>query len=479
METRESHSHEEVVVAVEEAQFKPTRGDYLKFVIPSLIGIVLFVMPLVVSDAEGESTITLPVKIVSDWVASEVGDYAKLFTVLLIEISLLMTLLAKTVKPGFIMEKKFLRGLFDCNVMGLVARVLGGVFAVMIHWQWGSEAVYSDATGGVALNDLASYLIIIFFFAGMFLPLLMDFGLLDFTGTMMTKVMRPLFKLPGRSAIDCVASWVGDGTVGVLLTSKQYEKGFYTKREAAVVGTTFSFVSITFTIVVISMVGLERYFLQAYFALTAAGLAAAWLCPRIPPLSFKPDVYYKGKKNLPDSDIPEGKSVFGYGLSLATKRANEADSLSGVFTRGMQNVFDLWFGVIPMVVMLATLANIVAEYTPIFTWLGAPIVPLLHLLGLPEADAAGQMFVIGFADMLLPAVLAKDAIASDFTKFVIATVSCTQLIYMSEVGALLLSSKIPVKFWEIVVIFVERTLITLPIVVGIAYGFVKLGWLMF
>ncbi|MDI5788036.1 hypothetical protein PO124_04870 [Bacillus licheniformis] len=61
-------------------------------------------------------------------------------------------------------------------------------------------------------------------------------------------LMRPVFKLPGRSSIDCMASWLGDGTIGVLLTSKQYEEGFYTKREAAVIGTTFSVVSITFAL---------------------------------------------------------------------------------------------------------------------------------------------------------------------------------------------------------------------------------------
>lgn len=72
--------------------------------------------------------------------------------------------------------------------------------------------------------------------------------------------MRPVFRLPGRSSIDCVASWLGDGTIGVLLTSKQYEEGYYTKREAAIIGTTFSVVSITFSLVVISQVNLGHMF---------------------------------------------------------------------------------------------------------------------------------------------------------------------------------------------------------------------------
>jgi nucleoside recognition membrane protein YjiH len=34
--------------------------------------------------------------------------------------------------------------------------------------------------------------------------------------------------------------------VGVLITSRQYEEGFYSRREATVISTTFSVVSITF-----------------------------------------------------------------------------------------------------------------------------------------------------------------------------------------------------------------------------------------
>ena len=97
--------------------------------------------------------------------------------------------------------------------------------------------------------------------------------------------MRPVFNLPGRSAIDCIASWLGDGTIGVLLTSKQYEDGFYTKREAAVIGTTFSLVSITFSLVVIDTVGLSRMFLPFYFTVTVASLVAAIVLPKLPPLS--------------------------------------------------------------------------------------------------------------------------------------------------------------------------------------------------
>src|SRR5699024_3963774 len=154
----------------------------------------------------------------------------------------------------------FFQNLLHVSMFWTITRVLAAVFAIMIYFGWGPEAINGEETGGMLLDDLLHVLFSVFLFAGLFLPLVMNFGLLALFGTLMTKIMRPLFKLPGRSSIDSLASWIGDGTIGVLLTSKQHEDGYYTKREAAVIGTTFSVVSITFPLVVIAEVGLGHMF---------------------------------------------------------------------------------------------------------------------------------------------------------------------------------------------------------------------------
>ena len=91
-----------------------------------------------------------------------------------------------------------------------------------------------------------------------------------------------------------------------------------------------------------------------------------------------------------------------------------------------------------------------------------------ELLQLPEATSAAPALLVGFADMFLPAVLAKD-IDSELTRFVIISVSITQLIYLSDVGFLILKTRIPVNFLDLVVVFLLRTLITLPIIAAIAH----------
>ena len=305
--------------------------------------------------------------------------------------------------------------------------------------------------------------------ASLLLPLLLNFGLLELFGTLLTKVMRPVFNLPGRSAIDCMASWLGDGSVGILMTSKQYESRFYTQREAAVIGTTFSAVSITFSLVVISQVKLEYLFLPFYLAVCAAGIVAAIVVPKLPPLRNKKDLYIDGSaRQENDEKTPEGHHVLSWGFHQALTRAEQSNGIKSTLQDGIKNVIDMVFGVIPVVMAIGTVALMIAEYTPIFNYLGMPFIPLLELLQIPEAEQASTTIVVGFADMFLPSILAA-SIESDMTRFIIAAMSVTQLIYMSEVGALLLGSKIPVSISELFIIFILRTLVTLPVITAIAH----------
>lgn len=365
----------------------------------------------------------------------------------------------------------FSEKLFNVNLFWTLTRVVAAVFAFMVLFQVGPEPVWNENTGGLLLSGdgLLSFLFTIFLFAGLFLPLLMNFGLLEFFGTMMVKIMRPLFRLPGRSSIDALASWVGDGTIGVLLTSKQYEDNKYTQREAAIIGTTFSVVSITFAIVVIEEIGLGSYFLPYYGTVVLAGLILALIMPRIYPLAQKKTEFMDGSpQESLSEDVPVGQGLASHGLEKALEKADRNRSVANFFSDGMKNVLDMWIGVAPVVMAFGTIALILAEYTSTFVILGAPFEPYLNLLGVPEAAEAAQLMVVGFADMFLPAILGA-GIESEMTRFVVATMSVTQLIYMSEVGGLLLGSKIPVNIFDLIVIFLLRTIIALPIIVGVAH----------
>lgn len=428
----------------------------LKFIIPSLLGILLFMIPIKIN-----GDFTIPIAFLSNLLVSSFDYILPLIALILICISALGSIFIKLIK----VENKTLDSLFNVSPIWLIARVIGMILVIMSYFKIGPEFIWSDDTGSLVLFSLLPLLTSVFLFAGLFLPLLLNHGLLEFAGSLLTKVMRPLFNLPGRSSIDCITSWLGDGTIGILLTSKQYEDGFYTKKEAAIIATSFSAVSITFSLMVITQVGLGHMFLPFYLTVTFAGIIAAIIVPRLAPLSKKSNTYFNGSSPNKDVDaIPKGYTPFTFGLENALKKAEMNSSIKSFFIDGLKNVIDMWIGVLPVVMAMGGIALIIAEYSNVFQILGLPFVPLLKLLQVPEAVHASQTLVIGFADMFIPSVLAT-TIESEMTRFIIACTSVTQLIYMSEVGGLLLGSKIPVKFTDLVLIFIERTLVTLPIIV--------------
>lgn len=440
-----------------------TVSDYLKFIVPSVIGVLLLMFPLKV---EGQTTIL--VALLASTLTGLLEPILPTIILVIIALSGIMAVIYRFFKPAFIENNEFLKSLFSISDFWIAARVVGVILTFLVYFKIGPEYIWSEDTGGLILYDLILGLFSIFFFAGFILPFLTDFGLLEFIGAMITPVMRPIFQLPGRSAIDCIASWVGDGTIGVVITNKQYEEGYYTTKEASVIATTFSAVSITFCLVVLNQVGLAHLFGPYYLAVTLAGVIAAIIIPRVPPLSRKKDDYFTGVKRDLGEDIPDGFTTISWGTHLAINRAEQSMNVKHFVTNGITTVLDMWMGVMPVIMAFGTIALIIAEATPVFVWLGKPFIPLLNLLRVPYAVEASQTMVVGFADMFLPSVIGS-TIPNEMTRFVVAAVSVTQLVYLSEVGAVILGSKIPVSLGELFIIFIERTLITLPIVAIIAH----------
>ena len=443
----------------------------IKFILPSIVGIILFMIPV-----KYDGSWTICVKILADIIGSAIGGILPTLCVVIITISAIMSLISLA-KPKFITEQPLLNDTFSTSPIWVVVRVVGAVFLWLTYLGIGAgdddigvvHMITEGGAGGFVLGDLLTVLVIIFAIAGLLLPLLLDFGLLEYVGALLTKVMRPLFKIPGRAAVDCITSWIGDGTLGVMLTCNQYEGGYYSAREASVIATTFSAVSITFSIVVLAQVNLMDYFGLYYMIICLVGVVCAIISPRIPPLSTKKDTYLVEGKAMPETIPSAYKSSHEYGLSLALDRVSSHKGIGEFLENGLKNAVGMWFGVLPTVMCIGTLALLLANNTPNLEILGKPFMPLLNLLQVPEAAEASKTMIVGFTDMFTPSIIAAEGIKSEMTRFIVAVVSVTQLIYLSEVGGLILGSKLPVKLWELFVIFLERTIISLVIVCPLAH----------
>ena len=443
----------------------------IKFITMSLLGIILFLIPIPVVQ-DGQQQTTLPIAFLAGLLKDWLGGIMPILIVTIITVSGILTILCSTIFKNKLNPQGLMNSAFNVKIGWLVLRVLAVFFSWLTFLNIGPEMIKSEDTGGLVFSSLLPTLVAVFLFAAIFLPLLMEYGLLELLGPIFRPIMRPLFTLPGRSTVDNLASFIGDGTVGVLITSRQYGEGYYSRREATVISTTFSVVSITFAIVIAETIGMQDQFFYFYLTVVISCLIAAMIMPRIWPLKNIPDEYAKEvSEEARNEQLPEGKTALKYGFDLATEVGIKSPGFKEFLISGFKTVVDMWFVILPVVMSIGTIATIIANYTPVFEIIGKPFVPVLELLQIPEAHEASQTILIGFADMFLPSILIE-GVQNDVTRFVIGALSISQLVYLSEVGGVILGSKIPVSISKLFMIFLIRTIITLPIIALLAHLFI-------
>lgn len=442
-------------------EYSVSVSGLLKFIIPSLFGVIIFLMPV----RDADNNFNIPLGVITEFFIDLFSSFLPFVITLVIILSTVLSVIAYFFKPKFITSSRMLSSMFNTSFFWLVIRVIGMAAVIMTHYQVGLRVVYSDSTGGTMMGLLTT-LIMWFLVASFLMPYLINFGIMEFTGTLLRSVIRPLFTLPGRSAIDLLASWIGNVNVGVVLTREQYNTGFYTGREAVAIATNFSTVSLPFCLVIARMLEVDHIFPIFYLTIVIAGIICAMIIPRIPPVSRIPDTFHV--ENHYTEVVPKNKSKFAWALEQAVKRAEKSGSLKTQLKQGYEVFVDISFVLIPQVMAIGTIALIIAEYTSFFTIISQPMVYVLEFLRIPEAQAAAPATITGFIDMFIPAVLAS-GIETEITRFFIGALSLVQIIYLTEMATLIIISKMPANFWDLLIIFIQRTIISMPIIAIIAH----------
>lgn len=432
--------------------------DILKFAIPSIFGVLLFLVPFSIG---GEPT--LIINLIINKTKALLGVALVPAVIVILCISAICSLIGHFKPSAF---KGMWAGFFCAKTSDCVVRIFAAVIGILIYFKVGPEFIWSSATGGMMMSDVVANLVPFFFWCGIAMPLLTEFGMMEFIGNLMRPIMRPLYQVPGRSAVNAAVAWVGSGTMGIILTDQEYRAGYYTKKESVIVSTGFAIPSIAIVALLCSFLDLSSIFPQIYLTAIAIGLIAQLILVRIPPISRKSDTYCPNAEKRDVSEkTPDGYSAFTYAVKCAADRACMPHG--NLILNGLKVAFDVWFTLLPIVLGLGTVATIVCEYTPIMTYLSMPLAWLMQVLGIAEASAAAQSILLGFIDVFLP-FIAGASITSVATKFIIAVVCILQIIFVSETGPLLLKVDFDLSFLDIVAIFLMRTIVVLLLTLPIA-----------
>ena len=433
----------------------------IKFLFYSILGIIAFLAPVTIG---GESSILM------GHIKSIVIDgYSESIKYLIVFVSLITitgTVIGKIKKQ---IKNPVLQELFICGPINGAVRIGGSIFFLMVHFGVGPKAVLDPNTGGMMAGDLLPSLMVTFCVGVILMPLLTSFGLVEFVGVLIAPFMRRVFKVPGYAAVDAIASFLGDGTIGIVVTDQQYQKGYYTQREAVIIATSFSIVGISFAAVVADFLKFSSIFIIFYSTIAISTVVAGVIIARLPLKKFKDEYYVQGKV--------EEKDIISFSLALrkAAAVAEKAKELE-IMIDSVKKVAVLYITFIPVIMFMGTAGLIVAEYTNIFSIISMPLIPFLQLLGFSKevAESMAPSMIVGFSDMYLPSLLIE-SVKSDMARFVIGTLSFAQLIFLSETGMILVASKIGFTFWDALKFFVLRTIITFPVIYGIAKILLSMG----
>ena len=297
-----------------------------------------------------------------------------------------------------------------------------------------------------------------------FLAFLINYGLMEFIGVFMKPVMRPIWKTPGRSAVDAVASFVGSYSVGLLITNRVYKEGFYSTKEACIIAT----VSATFMIVVARVLGLLDHWNVYFWSTLIITFIVTALTTRIYPLAKKPDTGYNGMNVVPEPMPEKGKLVstaVSEGLEACSKAPGILEGIKKNFIDGL----NMALGIGPSLMSVGFLGLLLAEYTPVFTIIGYIFVPFAFLLGFgSEAVMMGKACAISLAEMFLPANIVGGA--SPMAQYVTAIVCVSEILFFSASIPCVMGTDIDISLKDILIVWVERIVLSL-LIAGVVVRF--------
>ena len=438
------------VPAAEKLLSKPRAVAQL--IVFSIIGLVTFFVPFIIGE---KSTILF------DHGATYLVNQQHTLSVILLFMLMI-----------FGVSKPFIDGSWRKNITHkilTVFKVLGLVLAVMY--------ISGNAPAFMMEKDMLPFLFEkLALPVGMIVPLgalilafLVGFGLLEMVGVLMQPIMKPIWRTPGASAIDAVASFVGSYSIGLLITNRVYLQKQYSAREAIIIATGFSTVSAAFMVIVAKTLGLMEFWNLFFWSTLVITFIVTAITARIPPISR-----FDNELDRPNLDYKRGMRLkAAYELGLSTSR--RASDLKQILWSNFRDGLTMAAAIVPSIIAVGLTGLLLAKYTPVFDALGLLLYPFTWLGGLPEPLVAAKGMSAGLAEMFLPALLLSEA--DMLTRYVAGVISISSVLFFSAMIPCVLATEIPISVGKMVIVWFQRVALSILLAAAFGHLAMSLGWI--
>lgn len=420
----------------------------LKFFIYSFIGLFLYFVPV---EINGESAILISHAI--NWIEVTFKQFIPYYALIMVFVG--------GISP--VISGKWKESKFDFTFTAV--KLLGCIIAVMAVFKIGPEFLMAPNMIPFLWNLIVVPILLMIPVTIISLVLLLNYGILEFLSIFLQPIMKLIWKTPGASALDAMVSFTGGYAVAVIVTNDLYKKGVYSVKEATIIATGFSTVSITFLLVIGETLDLMQYWTIFFISCFVITFLVTAITARIYPISKKTNTYYD--KPI-EEEIDMSGNIFVRAVNAGIDTARDSKPLISNLLDGYKGDFvKLSAAVTASILSVGLVGLIIANYTPVFDVIAYIFFPVTYLLQVPEPMIAAKAVSMEIAEMFLPSLLVVDM--PIITKFVVAVTSVTAILFFSASIPALLSTDIPVKMRDILIIWVERTILSLIFATTIAY----------
>lgn len=313
------------------------------------------------------------------------------------------------------------------------------------------------------LEDLILNLSIVLPIASLFMPFLLDYGLLEITEAFTHKTMKKLFRLSGKVFLIFLVYLLVGNVCGVFMTYRLYKDGKLRERECAITILNFSILSFNMTSDLCNKVGINvwKFFIIEMGVLIICNI----IISRIYPLRNKKQSYYfkSGHKNV---------NCKKHKLNTAIKRYYENKNNKRFIDLSLSYLNDtiyIFMDLIPLIIMVFFLGNIIYNIPSITYIVNMPIYLITDKLNIVDSKLISNIVNLNFFN----SILAIKTITKDtyyISKIIMALFIGIQCINISFLIPFIKKSIIDLNIFEMLLVAVERFLIII-FIFFIGYNF--------
>ncbi|NIC01073.1 nucleoside recognition domain-containing protein [Halobacterium sp. R2-5] len=446
----------------------------LKFVIAFATGAFVFLIPI-----QWQGQTTIPLDVIMTLIQNASMTAVDVFSLGLIAAGGILTTISELHYRNIITVSEQTEELLQLDywrtsVVFWAFRVIAIGFAVSILLNAGPAWMLVDPIVNTAWGALVITVALVIPIGSIFVNLLAELGGLQFIGTLAQPIMRPVFDLPGRSALDSAASWLGSFSIGYYLTRNVFDRGGYNKRDVFVICTCFATANVGTVGAVAALLDILHIFPVIIALYLVATLIVAAILVRVPPLSRVPEEYIAEPDPEPEFTGTVSEYLH-FAFSEGVKTAREGDSILRTSIVGLVDGLKLAGMVVGSVLTMSMIVLLVEHYTPVFEYIATPFIPIMDFLGIPDPQTATVGIILGGAEFFIGATFVVEA--SLTTQVFVVIVTGAQAIFFSAPAPMMVDmfDDIPMRFRDLFVLLVMRTALLVPIAAVLTHGAAAIG----